>query len=148
MEKAKLAAMSFAMYLAVEFLFNSAFEALMGGPLFSYFILPIAGGKTSLLSAALFAAIVLLLFDAFKPAYKSIKGYHNRVLFVGVVVALLGPFYEWMSGIAIRLATGSAYSVYQFLPVLEGYTSLVSPFYFFIVGVAFVYSCRLLKLLD
>ncbi len=147
MEKIRLAAMSFFLYMTVEFLFNSAFEAVTGGTLFSYFLLPLAGGKTSLLSPLIFAVLVLLLFDAFRSAYDSVKGYHNRVLFVGVVMALLGPFYEWMSGIAIRMATGSAYSLYQFMPVLEGYTSLFSPVFFFVVGVAFVYSCRALGLL-
>jgi hypothetical protein len=148
MNKLKLGAMSFLLYLIVEFAFNSAFEAVTGGRLFSYFLLPIADGKTSLVSPLIFAVLVILLFDSFKSAYDSIKGYHNRVLFVGVAVALLGPFYEWMSGTAIRLATGSAYSLYLFLPVLEGYTSLLSPVYFFTVGVAFVYSCRALGFLD
>src|SRR3989344_3733467 len=142
MDKVKLAVMSFFLYMAVEFAFNTAFEALTGGRLFSYFLLPLADGKTSLLSPLIFAVIVLLLFDAFQSAYKSVKGYHNRVLFVGVAVALLGPFYEWLSGVIIRMTTGTAYSISLFLPVLEGYTSLFSPVYFFVVGVAFVYACR------
>lgn len=138
---------SLALYFFAEIVLGNLFSLALGQKYYEYLFLPLAGGFTSVLSPVFFALIVSLLFDAFAGAYASNRGLAGRYLFVGIVFALLGPLYEWVSTALVKQFSGYTLSQYYVLPAFDGYTSFLAPAYFFVIGLAFTAVCRRLGLL-